>query len=134
MEATLIRLVWQRAQGRCEYCQMSQEFDHPAFEIDHVTARKHGGATAAGNLALSCFYCNSHKGPNLSGIDPVTGKITPLFHPRRHKWNRHFRWEGAILTGLTASGRTSIGVLCINDSVRIELREELIDEGLFPPA
>ena len=35
----------------------------------------------------------------LAGIDPSTQKRTWLFHPRRHKWSRHFRWDGALLIG-----------------------------------
>jgi 5-methylcytosine-specific restriction endonuclease McrA len=60
MDAALVRLVWRRAGGRCEYCQLSQEFDEERpFEIDHVISRKHEGPTVSGNLALSCFRCNS---------------------------------------------------------------------------
>jgi hypothetical protein len=55
------------------------------FEIDHIIARKHRGPTAAGNLAESCYYCNVYKGPNLTGRDPATGKVTKLYHPRRHE-------------------------------------------------
>jgi hypothetical protein len=28
------------------------------------------GRGEAANLALSCFYCNSFKGPNIAGVDP----------------------------------------------------------------
>ncbi len=133
MEAALSREVWRRANGRCEYCRLSQEFDDRPFEIDHVRSEKHHGPTIASNLALSCFRCNSFKGSNISGYDRKTRAITPLFHPRRHKWTRHFRWEGAYLVGLTATGRVTIDVLGINDPFRVELREELIGEGVFPP-
>jgi 5-methylcytosine-specific restriction endonuclease McrA len=91
MDEKLIRLVWQRAQGRCEYCQLPQAYSTLAFEIDHILARKHGGLTTPGNLALTCFYCNSFKGSNLAGIDPRSRKLARLFHPRRHKWKKHFR-------------------------------------------
>jgi hypothetical protein len=133
MDAALARQVWQRAGGCCEYCRMPQEFDDAPFEVDHVIAKKHGGRTAAGNLALTCFYCNSHKGPNIGGLEPKTRKLTPLFHPRRHKWSRHFRWAGPVLVGRTPVGRVTVAVLDINDPVRVELREGLIEEGLFPP-
>ena len=43
MEAALTRLVWQRANHRCEYCQLSHEHDDRPFEIDHVIAEQHGG-------------------------------------------------------------------------------------------
>lgn len=133
MDAALARLVWQRAKGRCEYCQMPQAADDACFEIDHIIAQKHRGSTAASNLCLSCYYCNSFKGSDLTGLDPETRKITPLFNPRRHKWARHFRWRGAYLIGRTAVGRATIVLLRINEDYRVELREGLIQEGLFPP-
>jgi hypothetical protein len=111
---------------------MPQELDELPFEIDHIIAEQHGGRTVASNLALSCFFCNRHKGPNLAGIDPVTRRHTRLFHPRRHSWNRHFQWSGPVLVGRTAVGRTTIRVLKINDRLRIWLREELIAEAIFP--
>jgi hypothetical protein len=60
--------------------------------------------------------------------------LIPLFNPRRHKWNRHFRWKGPLLLGRTPIGRVTIQVLAINEALRVALREELIAEGLFPPA
>jgi hypothetical protein len=134
VDPSLQHLVWHRAGARCEYCQISQELDEVPFEIDHIIARKHRGRTIAGNLALSCYYCNSYKGPNLAGIDPNTRKITRLYHPRLHKWHYHFCWAGPILVGRTAIGRTTIAVLEINDEARVALRTSLIEEGLFPPA
>jgi hypothetical protein len=103
------------------------------FPIDHIIARQHGGATVLGNLALSCLHDNSHKGPNIAGLDPLTKRITKLLNPRRHKWERHFRWDGPILVGKTAVGRTTIVVLAMNDPAVVEVREALIDEGLFRP-
>ena len=132
MDAALTRLVWRRAGARCEYCQMPQAFDDAVFEIDHIIARKHGGATVASNLALSCFYCNSFKGSDLSSVAPDTGKLTALFNPRRHKWTAHFRWQGAYLVGRTPIGRVTIALLHINDDYRVELREGLIAERVFP--
>jgi 5-methylcytosine-specific restriction endonuclease McrA len=133
MDEALERLVWQRAQDRCEYCQLPREYSRAAFEIDHIIPRKHRGRTTASNLAGSCFYCNTFKGPNLSGIDSVTGKIVRLFHPRRHKWSAHFRWNGALLIGKTPIGRATIAVFSINDPARLAAREALIIEGVFPP-
>jgi len=134
MEKKLEDEVWVRAERRCEYCQMPQDFDVLTFQIDHVIAISHGGPTVSANLALACFHCNSYKGPNLSGIDPRTRKIVPLINPRRHKWTRHFRWKEAILVGRTPAGRATIATLKINLDHRIAHREALIDEGVFPPA
>jgi hypothetical protein len=134
LDSALIRRVWERAKGRCEYCQLSQEHDDRPFEIDHIISRKHHGPTAAGNLALSCFRCNSFEGSDISGRDPKTRRLTRLFHPRRHKWARHFRWQGAKLAGYTPVGRVTVVVLKINDGFRVELRKAPIEEGVFPPA
>jgi HNH endonuclease len=134
MRRELEDLVWQRAGNRCEYCQLAvQSIPDLAFEIDHVIAKKHRGLTRAGNLCLACFACNNHKQANIAGIDPATKKLTPLFHPRRHKWAKHFRWDGPILVGLTPIGRVTVIVLEINLDYRVDLRQSLIDEGVFPP-
>ena len=77
------------------------------------------------NLALACHRCNLRKGPNLTGIDPITGGIAPLFDPRRDRWFDHFRLRGPVIEGVTAVGRTTIKVLSMNDTRRIERRELL---------
>ncbi|MGO8903099.1 MAG: HNH endonuclease [Isosphaeraceae bacterium] len=127
MNEALARLVWERARSRCEYCQLSQALTRLPCQIDHVIAVKHRGSTRASNLALSCFACNNHKGPNIAGIDPVSGKIAPLYNPRRHKWARHFRWEGPVLCGETAIGRATVAVLEMNLPYRVALRQALIE-------
>ncbi len=131
MDAALQRLVRQRAGGRCEYCRLPQAAFGVPFEFDRIIARHHKGRTVAGNLADVCIYCNGYKGPNLSGLDAVTGKLTPLFNPRRHKWSYHFRYEGGVLVGRAAIGRTTVEVLRINLPNLIALREVLMEDGLF---
>src|SRR5947208_15002897 len=133
MDHSLEELVWRRAGGRCEYCQVSQIDDRLPFEIDHIIALKHRGPTRASNTCLACFACNNHKGPNVAGVDPKTRAIVPLFNPRRHKWHRHFRWDGPVLVGLTPVGRTTVVVLEINRDYRVTFRDDLIAEGRFPP-
>jgi hypothetical protein len=134
MDEALTRLVWERARFCCEYCQLHQNYSRLPFEVDHITARQHGGPKVANNLALTCFYCNRYKGPNLTGIDPRTRRIVRLFHPRRHKWSRHFRWDGPILVGRTPYGRATVAVLNINEPEAVATRAALIEAGLFPPA
>ncbi|HRI72114.1 MAG TPA: HNH endonuclease signature motif containing protein [Polyangium sp.] len=129
MDAALTALVRNRAQLTCEYCRLPQAFSAIPFEIDHIVAQKHGGPTQEENLALSCFYCNSRKGPNIAGVDPASGRIVRLYHPRKDRWSRHFEWAGAILQGKTATGRATIVVLGINDPDAVAVREALIDEG-----
>jgi hypothetical protein len=129
----LVRLVRDRARVCCEYCCLPEEYSSLSFEVDHIIAEQHGGRTVAGNLAWACFPDNHHKGPNLGGIDPKTGRRVWLFNPRRQKWDRHFRWEGPVMVGRTAVGRATIAVLQINAPYRIAQRAALIDEGVFPP-
>ena len=133
MDAALARQVRERAGHACEYCRMPEAF-YPTtpFPIDHIIARQHGGPTIPENLALSCLHDNTHKGPNIAGIDPLTGRITRLFNPRRDKWTRHFRWEGPLLVGKTSVGRTTIVVLAMNHPDAVAVRQSLTEEGLFP--
>jgi hypothetical protein len=133
MDEALARLVRRRARDRCEYCQMPRDLSFLPHEIDHVIAQKHHGKTIGSNLALACAYDNGFKGPNIAGLDPHTGRLVRLFHPRRHKWQRHFRWAGPVLVGRTAIGRATIDVLAMNHPLRIEQRRALIDAALFPP-
>ena len=120
-----------RARHRCEYCRIPQTAYRSRFQIDHVIAQQHKGPTTSDNLALCCIRCNLHKGPNIAGVDPATGQITRLFHPRRDDWNAHFEWNGAMLVGKTPEGRATVEVLAINDSTFVALRAELIADGSF---
>lgn len=132
MNEALKRLVWERAADTCEYCRLPQWLDVLPFQIDHVIAEKHHGATVAENLALSCLNDSLHKGPNIAGLDPATGLLTRRFHPRQDVWDDHFAWAGPVLTGRTAIGRTTIDVLAMNALERAELRRLLMRAGLFP--
>jgi HNH endonuclease len=128
LNATLERLVWQRANSCCEYCQLPQPSSPLPHAVDHIIARQHHGPTEAENLALACFFCNSYKGPNIAGVNPLTGRRVRLFHPRKDRWNQHFRWDGAVLEGRTITGRVTIALLEINRAEAVELREYLIRE------
>jgi hypothetical protein len=118
-------VVRQRAAGRCEYCGIPQNSIPFRFQIEHVIAKQHGGSDELANLALACERCNAFKGTNLSAIDPITGNILPLFHPRLDRWHTHFRLQGALLIGLTDLGRATIRLLNMNSDRRVELRSEL---------
>jgi len=118
-------LVRARARNCCEYCLLPQDSCSLTHHIEHVVPRQHGGTDDPGNLALACHRCNLRKGPNLTGIDPITGEIVPLFDPRRDRWLDHFCFRGPVIGGVTAVGRTTIKVLSMNDTRRIERRELL---------
>jgi hypothetical protein len=115
--------VRERAGNRCGYCQLPQE-DSPlaALHVEHVMPKAHGGTDDLENLALACIDYNLHKGTNLTGVDPDTGQITALFHPRRHRWDDHFAWRGNQIVGRSAIGRTTVRVLCMNSDDQLALR------------
>jgi len=129
MDAGTRRLVRERAGERCEYCQLHQRYSELLHHIEHIVSRQHGGFDDPHNLALACHRCNPHKGPNLTGIDFLTGEVAPLFHPRRDRWPDHFTFRGVHIGGLSASGRATIQVLAMNDARRLELRLELLAIG-----
>lgn len=131
MNRRLLLQLQKLADGRCDYCRMPAAFDPLPFQVDHIIARQHGGETVLENLAWSCLHCNKHKGPNIAGLDPQTGQLVPLFHPRHQKWLRHFRWEGPILLGRTRSARATVRVLAINHSAAVAFRAELMNENVF---
>jgi len=133
MDETLADLVRRRASNRCEYCQLPQEYSTTRLQFDHIIPEQHGGTTVTANLALACLADNNHKGPNLAGIDPKASRKTWLFNPRRHKWSRHFRWNGPILVGRTPRGRATVMVLAMNLPHRVAQRAALMAEGVFPP-
>ncbi len=128
----LRRQVRDRAQGRCEYCLMHEDDSGYPHQPDHIIAEKHGGPTNLVNLAWSCFLCNRNKGADLSSIDPDTGKVTPLFNPRKQQWRRHFRLNGGIVTPITASGRATANLLQFNTQINIAERLRLMRVGHFP--
>lgn len=123
--AELRRLVWERAGGLCEHCRIAESLTFVPHEIDHIVAEKHGGETAAENLALCRTLCNRRKGSDLSSIDPQTGEVTPLFHPRRDRWSDHFRFDGPRLDPLTAMGQATVRLLGFNAEVRLAERTAL---------
>lgn len=132
MERELVDLIWERARSRCEYCKLPQAYSLFTFEIDHVIPKKHDGLAVPENLALACWYCNSFKGSEIAGINPLTGKLVRLFNPRKHSWKRCFAWRGPLLVGRNLTGKITIQVLCINNLQAIALRRSLIREGVFP--
>ena len=122
MNAELRRRVIARAAGRCEYCSLSQDRVPLVFHIEHIIPRQHGGPTELENLALACGNCNQHKGPNLTGLDPDTGSLCRLFHPRQDTWAAHFRRSGGLVLGITSTGRTTVWVLDMNSKLMRERR------------
>jgi len=118
--------VRERAQGRWEYCRLPEDADFVGFELDHVIANQHGGATESGNLAYACLDCNKRKGPNIASIDPQSGQLTPLYNPRTKKWEEHFQFNAdGTISGQTLAGRATVRLLEFNDPERVQERVAL---------
>ncbi len=129
---TLRYEVAERAADNCEYCLLNEQFTLKKHEIDHIRAEKHGGTTVSANLCLSCFECNRHKGSDLSGIDPITDDVIPLFHPRKDTWHEHFKiLQIGTIEGITAKGRTTVKLLQFNQEERVMQRQNLILLGFI---
>lgn len=118
----LRNLVYERAEGLCEYCLIDDEISFAKHQIDHIIAEKHGGETVEKNLALACALCNKYKDSDLTSIDSETGEIARLFNPRKDTWSEHFRIENGVFIGLTPNARVTIRLLQINNLARIEER------------
>lgn len=76
------REVETRARERCEYCRMHQSLQGATFHVEHIIPRSRGGSTQFDNLAWACPSCNLHKSNRTEIMDPNTGILVPLFHPR----------------------------------------------------
>jgi hypothetical protein len=132
--ATVLRdEVVLRAGNRCEYCGLSQAGQEATFHIDHVVPRTAGGPTKAANLALACVSCSLRKWARQVAPDPETGAESPLFNPRTQRWADHFRWDGAIVVGLTATGRATVEALAMNRPLVVAIRWEEGERGRHPP-
>ena len=130
MEERLCQRVRSRAEGRCEYCRLKQEHESlTPFHIEHIVAGQHGGTNDETNLALACAWCNLIKGPNIASLDPATGSLTRLFHPRQDCWEDHFRRDGPLIAGRTDIGRTTVQLLRMNDPDTVDQRSLLIELG-----
>lgn len=106
-----------------------------AFTMDHLVPLSYGGSGGIENLALACFPCNRRKSDRREAIDPVTGAIGPLFHPRRDSWAEHFLWshDGLSIIGRTAIGRATVEVLELNRERARLLRAADLEVGRHPP-
>lgn len=133
MDAATRREVRERAGNRCEYCRVRQE-DDPlfTFHVEHILPRQHDGPNVATNLALACYHCNRHKGPNLAALDAETNQLTRLFDPRRDTWDEHFRAVGAVIAGRTPIGRVTVRLFKMNTAIRLDLRTELLAHARWP--
>jgi hypothetical protein len=131
----LKQIVAERAQSQCEYCRSREDYAVDPFSAEHIVPKSRGGATDLNNLALSCQTCNNHKYNKTEGLDPETGLLAPLFHPRQQKWSDYFTWseDTTAIIGRTQIGRTTVYLLDMNRESLINLRRMLHRDGQHPP-
>ena len=116
--------VRRRAAGLCEYCRIPEAAFRRPFHIEHVIARQHGGVTELDNLALACWTCNLKKGPNLTGIDPQSKRITPPVRSAKRRVGGPFCFQrGNFRRGWYRDPRTYRGRANDGDRARDEHRD-----------
>ena len=127
--------VADEARHRCGYCLMAEQVVGMPMELDHLIPESLGGVGEAENLWLACPGCNARKADRVLGIDPVTGESVRLFNPRRQSWSEHFRWGagGAVIEGVTPTGRATVVMLQLNRSVLVSARRAWVAVGWHPP-
>ncbi len=127
------RLVVDRAGQRCEYCRMYQGLQGATFHIEHLMPLRAGGSDELDNLAWACPGCNLTKATRVTTLDPVSGQVVRLFHPRQDQWSDHFVWQDYQLVGLTPIGRALVAAFNLNHERRVRVRQVEERFGLFPP-
>ncbi|MDX2302783.1 MAG: HNH endonuclease signature motif containing protein [Microscillaceae bacterium] len=128
-------LIYERADGLCEYCKSPANISSQAFVVEHIIPQSKGGKTILENLALSCQGCNSYKYNKTNGIDSITSEETKLFNPREQKWEDNFFWSADVvdILGKTSAGRVTVDILRLNRPELRNLRQLLAEVGKHPP-
>jgi hypothetical protein len=69
-------------------------------------------------------------------IDPIDGKLVPLYHPRQQLRVEHFVWSDDFteLIGISPTGRATVVRLQLNREGVVNLRGLLREKNLHPPA
>jgi HNH endonuclease len=123
-----------RASHRCEYCRAPEAIFDCAFAVEHITPESLDGSDDPGNLALSCRICNLRKSAHVAANDPQSNAEVPLFHPRRDRFEEHFRIDpdSGTMLGLTAIGRATVARLDMNSAAQVQARLQWIRLGIYP--
>ena len=140
IDKTTRQLVRERAKYLCEYCHSPEEASAALFEIDHILPKSLSGSDLITNLALACQRCNSYRYNFITGIDPETKEIKPLFNPRNSTWAEHFIWTKDCLKiiAITAIGRATSNRFDFNDDYHneafiLKARRLWVKGGWHPP-
>lgn len=127
--------VTKRAKHLCEYCKCPKAYAPGPFDIEHIIPISKNGTSELRNLAYSCNGCNGLKYNKVEANDPISGELTPIFHPRNNKWSDHFTWsnDGLTIIGITIIGRATIELLRLNRTELVNIRRLLQLVGEHPP-
>jgi hypothetical protein len=127
--------IFADANHRCEYCRTSRRVMGMPLVIDHIIPRSLGGGDEPDNLAAACYRCNEFKRAKTHDLDPTTGELAPLFHPRQQVWLEHFQWVngGLHIAGITPTGRVTVVALRLNNEYVVEARALWIAREWHPP-
>jgi hypothetical protein len=124
--------VANRANHCCEYCLVTEDDAGFPHQVDHIISQKHGGSSSLDNLAFACMLCNQRKGTDIASVDPATGNLVPLFHPRRDQWSDHFRIAREFIEPISRIGFLTIRLLQLNTVERQRERALLQRLGSYP--
>ncbi len=125
-------LVANRANFHCEYCLLHEDDAYLGFEIDHIISKKHGGQNIESNLAYACLNCNRNKGSDIASLTQSSQKLTPLFNPRKEKWNEHFFLKDGFIIPKTEIGEVTVAILKLNYEDFVAERSALQEIFRYP--
>jgi hypothetical protein len=114
--------------GRCSYCLTQEVNSGIALSFDHILPLSRGGTTSFENVCLACRSCNEFKSDQIQAIDPLTGGLVSLFHPRQQSWQEHFAWseDGTRIEGRSAIGRATVLALQLSHATIVVARRRWV--------
>ncbi len=127
----LRKLVYDRANGCCEYCLIHESTTLLIHEIDHIISIKHKGENDDFNLALACYLCNRSKGSDVGSV--INGNFIRFYNPRIDNWKEHFRLSSSsMIEPVSLIGEATELILGFNEIDRIIERNALIKAEKYP--
>ncbi|MAU00522.1 MAG: HNH endonuclease [Anaerolineaceae bacterium] len=128
---TIKQVVYERANGCCEYCSTAEINIGQTLHIEHIVLDT---GDKLENLCLACPNCNVSKAAATTAVDPETNVTVQLFHPRHQSWADHFAWseDFSEIFGLTPVGRATISRLKMNRPRIVLARQRWVQAGYHP--
>lgn len=126
------QLVFERANGCCEYCQTCEGNTGQTMQVDHIHPN---GGDNLDNLCLSCWSCNNYKRDVTTIFDSEINDYISLYHPRIDIWDEHFVWVNNFIEikGLTRIGNVTVERLKMNRPILVVARQRWVKVGFHPP-